>query len=400
MFKFLFKRKKKEICFFVSIGAGDNQLPLIRAAKQLGLQVIAIDQNSNASGFQSADIRIQESIENTDEIYTKLQELLLNGSIVSIMTRSFGTATQTVAKLCDRTGLSNIPVDIIDDMMSKKGLKKIFQNNEIPTAKSFQVSRSKRKAYQYPVVVKPVAGHAKQGVQLIDSEILLAKYEKDNKTEFIIEEYIAGEEIIAFGIVCEGRFYLYEISDKITTEAPYFCDLMHISPSKTNTRYAEIRAIGQSIADAAKIANSPLFFEMRIGKDNNFYVIEAAPEFGGEYIAEYMIPATTGYNIFKDAIQASMKAFPLFPQQYRSRESVVIKYLTAPKKGLVRSISPLPKKLPGLIFSRIFIQVGDTVIPPKNNHDRIGIIAVSAKNRELALQRIQEYSDRLTIEIS
>jgi hypothetical protein len=38
--------------YFISIGAGKNQLPLILKSKELGLKIIAVDQNRDAIGFQ------------------------------------------------------------------------------------------------------------------------------------------------------------------------------------------------------------------------------------------------------------------------------------------------------------------------------------------------------------
>jgi len=400
VFRRLFRKKKKEVKFFVSIGAGVNQLPLIRAAKDLGLSVIAVDQNSSAPGFLCADIRIQESIEDIEEIYTKIQELLLNGTIVAIMTRSYGMATLTVAQLCARTGLQNIPVDTANDLLSKKKMKALFQQHGIPSPKSIPLSKSKKKPEQFPLIVKPVTGHAKEGVQLITDNDSLSRYLKEHADELVIEEFIDGDELIAFGIVNSGRFYLYEITDKITTEHPFFCDLLHVSPSKHASRYAEIKAIGQAIADAAQMINSPLFFEMRVGIDNNIYVIEAAPEFGGELIAESLIPASTGYNIFKDAIRTSIHAQITLPQQYRSRQAVVVHYLTASREGIFSSFTHLSKKLPGLIASHLFVTPGTHVTHAKSNHDRIGVIAVKAQTRDMALSRADEYTKLMDIKIT
>lgn len=400
MFRFLFRKKKKEVRFFVSIGAGTHQLPLIRAAKQLGLLVIAVDQNSGAPGFQSADIRIQESIDDVDEIYTKLQELLLNGTIVAVMTRSYGIATRTVADLCNRIGLQNLPLESVDILMSKKKMKTLFQKSLIPCAKAHSYTKRSKKKIPYPLVIKPVFGHAKQGVRLINDDKQMEESIKDTSSEVVIEEYIPGDEIIAFGIVNQGRFHLYEITDKYVTKAPFFCDVMHVSPSIHVSRYSEIRAIGQTIAESASIFNSPLLLELKISKDNTMYIIETAPEFGGEYIADTLIPVSTGYDIIKDCIRASIGNIPLFPQQNHNREAVAVKYITSQTRGILHSAVPLSPKLPGLLFSKLFTQIGSIVNPARSNHDRVGVIAVSAKTREAAIEKANEYETRMEIKIS
>ena len=65
---FLWKNKKKELNFLVAIGSGQNQLPLIHEAKKLGFHIIGVDMNSTAPGFMECDLKIQESIENHEDI--------------------------------------------------------------------------------------------------------------------------------------------------------------------------------------------------------------------------------------------------------------------------------------------------------------------------------------------
>lgn len=45
----------------ISLAAGKSQLPLIKSAKKMGLQVVAIDRNPSAPGFDFADIIINEN---------------------------------------------------------------------------------------------------------------------------------------------------------------------------------------------------------------------------------------------------------------------------------------------------------------------------------------------------
>ncbi|HOQ12676.1 MAG TPA: hypothetical protein PK104_09970 [Spirochaetota bacterium] len=62
----LFKKKSSD--FFVSIGSGINQIPLIKEAKKAGFQVIGVDINPTAPGFYHCDLKIQESIEDYHNI--------------------------------------------------------------------------------------------------------------------------------------------------------------------------------------------------------------------------------------------------------------------------------------------------------------------------------------------
>src|SRR4030043_2410820 len=103
------KKKTQQLPFFVSIGAGLNQIPLIIEAKKLKFHVIGVDNNTAAPGFYSCDLKIQESIENRDTLYKKLRELLIDGDIIGIMTKSYGAAIITTSYLTEKFNIPYLP---------------------------------------------------------------------------------------------------------------------------------------------------------------------------------------------------------------------------------------------------------------------------------------------------
>ena len=121
--------------FFVSIGAGLNQIPLIREAKKLGFHVIGVDTNLNAQGFFKCDLKIQESILNHNEIYLKLRELLVDGIIRGIMTKSFGPAIRTTAFLAEKFKIPFVPYGACGAFTDKTLMKSIFQEHGIVTSR-------------------------------------------------------------------------------------------------------------------------------------------------------------------------------------------------------------------------------------------------------------------------
>ena len=118
--RMFWKRKKPSNDYFVSIGAGVNQIPLIKEAKKCGFQVIAVDMNPSAPGFYHCDLKIQESIEDYESIYIKLREMLFDGKISAIMTKSYGTAIITTAYLCEKFGLPFLPLEDSRKFLNKK----------------------------------------------------------------------------------------------------------------------------------------------------------------------------------------------------------------------------------------------------------------------------------------
>jgi hypothetical protein len=121
------KQKIRQLRFFVSIGSGLNQIPLIKEAKKLKFNVIGVDYNTSAPGFYSCDLKIQESTENRDVIYKKLRELLVDGEISGIMTKSYGNAIVTTSYLAEKFNIPFLPYGMSRSFISKKKMKSIFR---------------------------------------------------------------------------------------------------------------------------------------------------------------------------------------------------------------------------------------------------------------------------------
>jgi biotin carboxylase len=399
---FFRRRHFKRTKLFVSLGAGFNQIPLIKEAKKAGFNVIGIDKNPSAAGLLDCDLRIQESMYNHEDIYRKIQELLLDGDIKGALTRSYGEAIRSAAHLNESLGVKYIPLSSIDALIDKKKMKTVLEKNDIQTP-SAAIITSAGQIKKFPVVLKPVSGHAKHGVAYIEDAKSAREYlENCEKSEsgFLCERYIDGDEIIASGIVIDGKFTLIEITDKITTPLPRFVDIQHSAPSKYASKWTEIEELGSNIARAFDISTSPLLFEARIDKDGGIFVIEVIPEFGGEFLADQLIPLHTGYNFILQSILAITGNPALLPIPKKYKGAVVVKYIVANKTGTLTSITPVSRKSSRYPFqSTIFKDVGASVSSPENNHDRIGVIIVKAKSVEEAAAAAEEIEKMYSIKI-
>jgi len=91
--------------FYLSLGAGENQLPLIRAAREQGLKIIGVDRNLGAVGLKYCDLKIEESILNYRKIYYKISSLVEPSQIAGGYAASYGDALASFAFLCERLSI-------------------------------------------------------------------------------------------------------------------------------------------------------------------------------------------------------------------------------------------------------------------------------------------------------
>jgi len=402
----MFRKKfnNPESPFLVSIGAGKNQVRLIKEAQNTGLRVIGVDTSCSAPGFSSCDLKIHESIINYRDIYVKLRELVMDGDIAGVMTKSYGDAIKTTSFLAEKFQLPFLPFSRSDDFISKKKMKSVFRKHGIPSPSLYRTGGEQgilRLAGKkvFPLISKPDRGHAKTDVKLIsdpESLLELAGHAGAQNRNMLFEEYIRGDEIIAAGIICNGKYYLADISDKQTTAPPCFVDLMHVSPSRHYHLSKKITDLGQAVADAFDINTAPLIMEIIVGENNDLYVIEAVPEFGGEYLADIVIPERTGYAFVREAVRAfTGRGFT--PPEAHTRGAVAVKYLT----GVNGTISSWNRKaLSGdtdIILSEIFINEGAPVTSPETNHHRIGVVIARGMSPGEAVEAAESAAEKLEI---
>lgn len=385
-------RTHQPIQLFVSIGAGLNQIPLIREAKKLGFQVIGVDTNASAPGFCHCDLKIQESISNHAAIHKKLLELLVDGEILGIMTKSYGPAIQTTAYLAEKFRLPFLPFSSAGIFLNKRKMKSILRKHALPTPPSVPVSSRNENLtipeQAFPIVMKPNIGHAKMNVRLIESLPEFTRHVVPlmaGDSDIILERFIPGDEIIAAGVIHEGTYHLAAMTDKRTSPPPYFVDTMHAAPSRHSDLADSISGMGQKIADAFGIVSSPLIMECVISETGPC-IIEAVPEFGGEFIPDVLIPAHNGYHVIRESIQ-SMSGRGFTPPGSARQKPVVVKYITG-TPGVLASFNPEgPRKVRGILFSRIFKEIGSPISEPITNHDRIGVVAVTGRTLDEAVER-------------
>ena len=386
---FWLRKKGKRNDAFISLGAGFYQIPLIREIKDLGLKVICVDSNSNASGMESADLKIQESIYDSRAIELKINELFFDGRIRGALARSYGDAVKTSVKLSSKFGVKLFPYEMADEIYNKKKMKNAFNEMKIPSA-AFISFRKDSKIFDYPYVLKPASGHAKTGCRLISSDSDLNQYMKncDLTDEIIAEKYIEGDEIVAVGIVDKGKFYLVEITDKVKTEAPYFVDIKHIAPSKYLHRWSEIESYGQKIADYYSMERSPLVMEFIFTPKEEIFIIEVAPEFGGEFICDNLIPVRSSYNVFRNAVASCLGRSFVKPDPKKNKNAVCVNYITS-TGGILNSFKLPELKNPEIKAFYMFKNTGDEIKSPKTNHDRIGVVVTTGKSREEAVENAE-----------
>ncbi|MCB1159868.1 MAG: ATP-grasp domain-containing protein [Leptospiraceae bacterium] len=296
--------------YFVSIGGGKNQLPLIQACRQLGLKVITIDKNQEAPGFKYSEFKIIESTHEYRKIYSLLSRIPLHEPIIAVGCRSYGKASLSAAYISEKLNLPGLSYKLAKDFLDKKKIKEKLKGTGIKLPRSYSLkSRDgsfSLNSVRFPCIIKPRAGSGKKGVVIVRNKKELKEYVQVFMTDidsFIVEDYISGKEVTVMGFCSEKQFHLIAVIDKYTTTYSPFLEISHRLPSSFPLMIGELKYQTALMALRLGMKFCPVVAEFRINSRNEAYLIEIVPEVGGEYLAEYLLKEHEDYDYFQDYVR-------------------------------------------------------------------------------------------------
>jgi biotin carboxylase len=380
--------------YFISIGAGKNQLPLILKSKELGLKVIAVDNNRDAVGFRYSDIKIIQSVQDFRKIYATILKLYLDEPIVGVGVRSYGKAVLTASYIAEKFQLIGNNFTVLKKFYNKKLMKAFLGENGISVPTSYTWKNLKEfpklvSEVSYPCILKPVDNIAKLGIEVFQNEqALLSRLTqlKPKNDRFLLEEFIEGDEVTVLGFVQNRKFTLVSISDKITTKFPPFLELSHRLPTVHEKIKGELRLLCQNIAQLTGLENSPIVAEFKVTTRGQIYLIEIMPEIGGEYLADYLIPEFYEYDYFKNYVNL-LTGNPIRQIDNRKLKKKLIQsqicFITPPEgismfTAIVKSEFDSDKKV---FLEQNLKEIGTQVNTKDGNACRVQVIGITSSNQ-------------------
>lgn len=309
------------------IGASYLQLPLVKKAKEMGLEVHCFAWAEGAVCKDVADFFYPISIVEKDEILEVCRKVGIDG----ICTIASDVAAPTVSYIAEKMGLTANPYEAAVRANNKYLMRNAFMAAGVPCPQYKMVKsvdEAKDINWDYPMIVKPSDRSGSLGVtKVLNCEELNTAIERaisvSFKKEAMVEEFIEGREISVEFISYKGTHYPLQITDKVTTEAPYFVELEHHQPADfTPAEYSKIYDITRIALDALGITNGASHSEYKITKEGRIAVMEIGGRMGGDFIGSDLVRLSTGYDFVKGVIEVALGEFEV-PKKTISKHSGV-----------------------------------------------------------------------------
>lgn len=377
------------------LGASIWQLPAIKKAKELGLNVIVVDMNSNAVGFKESGI-ICEKISTLD-----IQGVLRAAKkhcIDGIMTVASDMPMRTVAKIAKEMNLVGISEETAFNATNKGAMRRCLQSRNVPIPLFREVYEEDEyleaiKSIKGKLIVKPVDNAGSRGVTLveditnIDELIFAYNYAKDSSRSggIMVEEYMEGSEVSVETLSVNGECNIIQITDKITTGAPHFVEMGHSEPSMHSEKIKEqIKRIATAAVNALGIKNGPSHTEVKI-TTTGVKIVELGARLGGDFITTNLVPLSTGIDMIECCIKIALGEMPDI--RFKYNRGSAIRYMKT-NKGIIENIYGIEEayKIHGIKEINLIHGIGEKVSEIQNSVERIGYVIAEANTNKEAIE--------------
>lgn len=388
------------------LGASILQLPAIQQAKKMGLDVVVVDMNESAIGFDETGIK-KEIISTID--IPAVVNAAKKHKIDGIMTLATDMPMRTVAAVAKEMGLVGIDEDTALKATNKAEMRKALEVAGVPIPKFLKVQnkdeyRNAVRQFVSPFVVKPADNSGSRGIVLV-SDITDKMSVEDAYTysqsfsrngDVLVEEYMQGKEVSVETLSINGECHVIQITDKITTGAPHFVEMGHSQPTCfdedtiekiTNVAIAANRAVG--------ILDGPSHTEIIVTSDGP-KIVEIGARLGGDCITTHLVPLSTGVNMVECCIKIALGEKPDIDHKFNKGSA--IRYLQQ-IPGEIKSISGIEEAqlVEGVEQVSVLRTVGETITAIDSSSARMGFVIASGEDAAAAIQICERASAFISI---
>lgn len=324
-------------------------LPVIRAAKELGIYTITCDYLPDNYAHKYSDEYCNVSIIDKDAVLAKAKELQVDG----VLSFACDPGVVTMAYVTQKMGLPSVgPYESVMILQNKGMFRKFLTENgfNVPTAKSYSSvdeALNDVTAFHWPVIVKPVDSAGSKGVTKVETKEHLEQSIKNalkfsHCKEFIIEDFITqkgfSSDTDSFSINGELKFVSFSAQrfDK-KAENPYTPAAYSWPSTISNTNQELLTSEIQRLLKLLDMKTSIYNIETREDKHGNAYIMECSPRGGGNRLAE-MLRYATGVDLISNTVKAAvgMPVEDICQQPYNGCWAEII--LHSDKSGIFKDL--------------------------------------------------------------
>lgn len=377
------------------LGASILQLPAIEKAKEMGLDVLVVDMNPDAVGFNVPSI--EKEIISTIDIQAVISAAKRH-RIDGIMTLATDMPMRTVAAVAKEMNLIGIDEETALKATNKAEMRKALQLNNVPIPKFYVVSNKDEykevvKQFNIPFIVKPADSSGSRGIfevkDIHNDDLIIEAYDYchpfSKVGDVVVEEYMDGPEVSVETLTVNGECHVIQITDKLTTGAPHYVEMGHSQPTMLSNEIAEqISKVAKAANKAIGIKNGPSHTEIIVTKEGP-KIVELGARLGGDNITTHLVPLSTGVNMVECCIKIALGEIPDIKKKWNKGSA--IRYFEQ-HAGVIDSIEGVDKaeEIDGVQQISIVHGVGEEVTEINSSGERMGFVIAQDVDVDAAIK--------------
>lgn len=381
---------------------GIPQAALIKELKRRRIYTILADVNPDVVARPYADEFYPVSVLDVEAV----RKLAEDKKVDCILTVCADQVLLVQAQVSEQLGLPcYLDYETARAVSSKELMKKVFIENDIPTAKHVIMSEfdaEKVKELTYPFIVKPVDSYSSRGVKKVfNIEELKAAFDIamqiSRSNTVIVEEFVVGEELTVDAYIEDGEAHILCISniDKIP-ENDRFVICRTRYPAQISVEIGEeIEIVVRKIARAFKLQNSPMLVQM-ITDGRKISVVEFCARTGGGDKFR-LIKQVSNFDVINAVVDLTFGEKP-HVEKYQLPECIVNEFLYV-KQGIFDHLEGFHEmKQEGVITEYFQLKTKGTECGDvKSSGDRVAYYTIQAPTIEEVRKKDRRVNANLKI---
>ena len=379
------------------LGGSHYALPVIKAAKQLGIYTITADYLPDNIAHKFSDEYVNVSIIDKE----KTLEAAIVRNIDGIMSFACDPGVVTAAYVAEQMGLPNVgPYESVCILQNKGKFREFLMKNgfTVPTAKAYKYVEDALKdvdMFHWPVIVKPTDSAGSKGVTRVDDPKDLKNsiqyaLSYSHLDEFIIEDFIAqrghSSDSDCFSIDGELKFVSFNCQLFDCDSKNPYTPAAYSWPSRMAVKHqTELKNEIQRLLKLLKMRTAVYNIETREGTDGKVYIMELSPRGGGNRLSECLRYAT-GVDMITNMVKYSvdLPVDEIIQKPYDGCWAEIILHSDEP--GVFQELWISDRIASNVVERDLWVEEGTPVGGFEAANESIGTLVLKLENQE----RIEE----------
>jgi len=386
------------------LGGSEFQVPLIQAAKQLGLYVITCDYLPDNPGHALADKYLNVSTTDKDAVL----QVAIDHKIDSIATFASDPAIPTIGYVVEHLGLPGISARAAESFSHKSLFRQVLKQAGLKTP-SFYLTESASIPLglhdKKPYIVKPVDSSGSKGVRLSTGtqsnivECIKYALSFSRSHRCIIEEYLEGPQVHGDGFLQDGKLIAGYFGDQyFYTQSDSFIPISTRWPTVHADIHQQLKRQLEQLAAHTGYLNGPINVEARLNRDNELYLIEVGARNGGNFVP-LLQQRLTGFDYVDAVLKTSLGQQVMHDESCQQTQRKIGAYyvLHAQTDGIFAGIKIDSSLEPYIFYKKLFKEKGEAVQQYCGSHTSIGVLLLAFPTVESRDQQMDEIADLVKV---